>query len=133
MQVVADGFTDAAKLFSRLGEETVEKVCVDGGSPWGFEKIFEISHFFFEQIGIGQQFIGVEQGHGSAQFKEHFERVGNMRLRLAFEKTFVAALAQTRGGVHDELGVGGERNTAVASKVVAMCRRLRVGASRDDL
>ena len=53
-------------------------------------------------------------------------------LRLAFEKPLVTALAQTRGGVHDELGVGGERNTAIPGQIVAM-RRLRVGASRDDL
>ena len=116
-----------------LGEETVNKVCVNGGSAWCFKEIFEIFHFFFKQIPIGQQFIRIEQCHGAAQFKEHFERVRDVGLSLAFEKTFVAALAQTRGGVHDELGVGGERNTAVASKVVAMCRRLRVGASRDDL
>ena len=50
LQVVADGFTDAAKLLGGLGEKTVEKVRVNGGPAWRFEKIFKIFHFFFEQI-----------------------------------------------------------------------------------
>ena len=55
-------------------------------------------------------------------------------LRLAFEKPFVSALTKTRRGVHDELGVGGERNTAVASQVVAIRRRpLCIGVVCADL
>ena len=50
------------------------------------------------------------------------------------KKPFVAALAETRGGVHDELGVGRERDAAVAGQVVAMRRRpLRVGVVGADL
>ena len=134
LQIVADGFSDPAKLFSRLGEKTVEKVCVNGGTAWGFEEIFEILHFFFEQVTIGQQFIRSEQCYGAVQFKEHFERVRNVGLCLAFEKTFVAALAETRRGVHDELCVGGKRNAAVAGQVVAIWwRPLRVGIICADL
>ena len=121
-------------MLGRLGQKTVEKVGVNGGPAWCFEEIFEIFHFFFEQIPIGQQFIRVEQRHGTVQFKEHFERVRDVGLRLAFEKTFIPALAETRGGVHDELGVGRERNTAVAGQVVAIRRRpLRIGVICADL
>ena len=55
-------------------------------------------------------------------------------LCLAFEKAFVPALAETRGGVHDELGVGGKWNTAVAGQVVAIrWRPLRIGVVCADL
>jgi hypothetical protein len=83
------------------------KVRVNGGPAWCFEEVFKIFHFFFEQVPIGQQFIRVQQSHGAVQFKEHFERVRNVGLCLAFEKALVAALTQTRGGIHDELGIGG--------------------------
>jgi hypothetical protein len=46
--------------------------------------------------------------------------MGDVRLRLALEEALVAALAETRRGVHDELGVGREWNAAVAGEVVAM-------------
>src|SRR6266576_3879507 len=59
----------------------------------------------------------------TGQFKKQFQRVGDVRLRLAFEKAFVAALAETCCGFHDELGVGGERDAAVASQVVTVRRR----------
>ena len=60
--------------------------------------------------------------------------MGDVRLRLAFEKAFVPALAETRGRVHDELGVGGERDAAVAGQIEAMRRRpLCIGVVRADL
>ena len=56
------------------------------------------------------------------QLEKHFERVGDVRLCLAFEKSLVAALTETRGGVHDELGVGAEWDAAVAGQVVSVGR-----------
>ena len=46
-------------------------------------------------------------------FKEKFKRVGDVRLRLAFEESLVTALTETGSGVHDKLGVGAEGNVAV--------------------
>jgi len=54
LQIVANGFADPAKLLGRLGEETVEKVGVNGDSARGFEEVFEVLHFVFEQLVIGQ-------------------------------------------------------------------------------
>jgi hypothetical protein len=48
-------------LLGRLGEKAVEKVRINGGPAWGFEEIFKIFHFFFEQIPIGQQFTHISQ------------------------------------------------------------------------
>src|SRR5437867_9553092 len=45
---------------------------------------------------------------------QQLQSVRDVRLRLALEKTFVAALAQARGRVHDEFGVGRERDASVA-------------------
>ena len=60
--------------------------------------------------------------------------MGDVRLCLAFEKAFVPALAETRGGVHDELGVGCERDAPVARQVVAVrWRPLCVRIIRPDL
>jgi hypothetical protein len=53
LQVVANGFSDTTKLLGRLGKKTVEKVCVNGSPAWRFGEIFEIFHFFFEQVAIG--------------------------------------------------------------------------------
>ncbi len=49
--------------------------------------------------------------------------MGDVRLRLAFEESLVAALAEAGGGVHNELGVGRERDASVAGQVVAVRRR----------
>jgi hypothetical protein len=46
--------------------------------------------------------------------------MGDVRLRLAFEESLVAALAETGGGVHDEFGVGAEWDAAVAGQVVSV-------------
>ena len=60
--------------------------------------------------------------------------MGDVRLRLALKEPFVTALAETRGGVHDELCVGRERDAAVAGQVVAIrWRPLHVGVVRADL
>src|SRR5665213_1573953 len=120
LQVVADSFTDAAKLFSRLGDKPVEKVSMNGDPAGCFIKVFKICHFGFEFFGIGQQFIRAEQRHRQVQFIEHFEGVSDMSLSLAFEKSFVTALSQTGSGIHDELGVGGKWDAAVSGQVVAM-------------
>jgi len=57
-----------------------------------------------------------------------------VRLRLAFEKAFVTALAEAGGGVHDELGVGGEGDTAVAGQVVTVgWSPMTVGVTALDL
>ena len=63
-----------------------------------------------------------------------------MRLRLTLEKALVPALAETGGGIYDELGVGRERDTSVASQVVAIwqvstaCRcRLRPDLKADEV
>ena len=61
--------------------------------------------------------LRIEQSHGAVQFEEHFERVCNVCLCLAFEKPFVAALAETPGGVHDEFGIAHERDAAVANEI----------------
>jgi len=50
-----------------------------------------------------------------------------MRLRLAFEKALVAALAQAGGGVHDEFGIGGKGYAAVAGQIEAVRRRPLLG------
>ncbi|MGA9777517.1 MAG: hypothetical protein WBS33_04535 [Verrucomicrobiia bacterium] len=51
--IVANGFSNTAKLLGRLGEKTVKKVCVNGGPARRFEEVFEIFHFFFEQVAVG--------------------------------------------------------------------------------
>ena len=57
-----------------------------------------------------------------------------MRLRLTFEKSLVPALAKTRCGIHDELGVARERDAPVAGQIIAIgWRPLRVGVVRADL
>ena len=134
LQIVADGFADAAKLLVGLGEEAVCEVSIHGGAARCFQKVFQILHFFFKKFAVGQQLESPCQRDGTIQLKQHFKRVSDVRLRLAFEKAFVPALAETRGGVHDELGVGRERDAAVAGQVVAIGRRpLRVGVVRPDL
>jgi len=58
----------------------------------------------------------------------------HVRLCLAFEKPFVAALAETRGGVHDELRVGTERNVSVAGEIETVRGRpVRTSIIRPDL
>ena len=60
--------------------------------------------------------------------------MGDVDLRLAFEKALITALAETRGGVHDKLGVGRIRNAAVAGQVVTVVRPpLRVCVGVADL
>ena len=57
-----------------------------------------------------------------------------MRLRLALEKSFVAALTETRGGVHDELRVAAERDGAIAGEIETMGGRpIEVGVVRSNL
>ena len=57
-----------------------------------------------------------------------------MGLGLAFEETFVASLAETCGGIHDELRVGRGRDTTVASEVEPMRRcPVRAGVVGADL
>src|SRR5205807_1803054 len=120
LKVVADGFAHTSKLFVRLGQETVCKVRVDGSPTRSFRKELKILHLFFEQVGVGQQLERSKQRNGAFQLEEHFERVGDVGLRLVFEKAFVAALAKAAGGVHDELGVGHEWDASVAGEVEAM-------------
>ena len=56
------------------------------------------------------------------KFREQFQGVRDVRLRLALKKSLVPALAKTRGGVHDKLGVGAEGNRTVARKIEAVRR-----------
>src|SRR6185436_2183028 len=48
LQVVADGFADAAMLFFGLVEKAVREMGIHSGAAWGFEKCLKILHFFFE-------------------------------------------------------------------------------------
>src|SRR5207247_7908371 len=42
LKVVADGFAHTSKLFLRLGQEAVCKMCVDGNSTRSFQKAVKI-------------------------------------------------------------------------------------------
>ena len=48
--------------------------------------------------------------------------MGDVRLRLAFEKALVPALAETGGRVHDKFGIGRERDAPVAGEIEPMGR-----------
>src|ERR1041385_5170473 len=54
--------------------------------------------------------------------------MSDMRLGLAFEKSFVAALAETCRGVYQEFGVGIEGNRAVSCEIESMLRFPRSGS-----
>src|SRR5207302_7622277 len=127
-------FSHTSKLFVGLGQETVCKVRVDGSATRSFRKELKILHLFFQQVGVGQELERSEQRNGTFQLAQHFERVGDVGLRLVLEKAFVAALAKAAGSVHDELGVGHERDASVAGEVEAMrWRPLCVCIIRADL
>ena len=81
---------------------------IHGFPAWCLEKCFKVLHFFLQKIAVGQQIKGVEQRYGPFQLKQQFKCMSDMRLCLALEKAFVTALAQTRGCIDDELGVGRE-------------------------
>jgi hypothetical protein len=116
LQIVADVFTDAAKLFSLLGDKAVEKGGMNRDSARYFGKFFKICHFAFELVSIRQQFKCAQQRYGKVQFKKkHFEGIRDMGLGLAFEKAFVSALPQTRSGIHNELDIGREWDPEVAA------------------
>ena len=51
--------------------------------------------------------------------------MGDVRLRLAFEKSLVPALAEAGGRVHHKFRIGGERDAAVAGEIEPM-RRLSI-------
>ena len=55
-------------------------------------------------------------------FKEKFKRVGDVRLRLAFEESIVTALAKAGGGINHKFRIRAERNRAVAHQVKAVRR-----------
>jgi hypothetical protein len=67
------------------------------------------------------------------QFGQQFQAVGNVCLRLAFEKTFVSALSKTRGRIHDKFRIGRKWNATVAGEIKPV-RRLPfvVGFIRSD-
>ena len=48
--------------------------------------------------------------------------MGDVGLRLTFEKAFVAALTEIRGRIHHKFGIGGKRNGAVAGQIKPMQR-----------
>jgi hypothetical protein len=98
--LVADSFQDAAKLLVGLVEESVSEVRVNGGAAGSFEQALKVFHFLREKLAVGEQLVSANQRDGTIQLEQHFERVGDVCLCLAFEKAFVSALAQTRGGVH---------------------------------
>lgn len=58
--------------------------------------------------------------------------MGDVRLRLTFEKPFVPALAKTRGSIDNEFGVGCEWDAAVTGQIETGHRfplRIRVGGA----
>ena len=57
------------------------------------------------------------QCHWLLQFGEQFEGMGDMRLRLIFEKALIAGLTKAGGCVHDVFCIGRERDTAVAGEI----------------
>src|SRR5439155_19070399 len=75
LQVVADGFADAAMLFFGLVEKAVREMGIHSGTARCFEESLKILHFFFEAFAVGQQLKSGKQRHGAAQLKEEFERV----------------------------------------------------------
>ena len=124
LQIIADGFPHTAKLFIRLVEKAVYEVLMNRqrGAGWSADSPdFPI----LPQPAACRMSNSKTSGQrdGLLQFKKQFERVGNMRLRLAFEKSFVAALAETLGSIHNEFGIGHKRDAAVAGQIETMRRR----------
>src|ERR1700730_13223548 len=112
LQVVSDRFANATQLLVGLVEETIREMSTKGGAARRLQEMAQIFQFFFQETAVAEQPKDSRQGDGLIQFKEHFERIGHVCLRLAFEKTLVAALAKAGGRVNDELGVGREGDAA---------------------
>lgn len=122
LQVVADGLADTTELFIGLSEETVGKVCMEGGAPGCLQQILEVLHLLLQQVAAGQYLVRADQRNRAVQLEQQFQRVGDVGLRLALEESLVPALSETRGGVHDELGVGRKGNAAVTGQTVPVRR-----------
>lgn len=121
LKVIANGFAHAAKLLVGLAEKAIRKMSIHRDPAWCFEKTFEVFQFFFQETTIRQQFKSADQSDGTLHLVEHFERVRDVRLRLALKETFVPSLPKACRCVYDELCVGREGDGAVAGEIVAMC------------
>ena len=134
LQIIPDGFAHAAKLFFGLVEITVGEMVVQLLAPGSVKQVVQIPQFFHQQDFIGQKRERAGQSDRLVQFKKQFQRVGNMRLRLALEESFVTALSQAGGRIHDKFGIGGKRNAAVAGEIEAVRRfPFKVRIIRSDL
>lgn len=89
-----------------------------------FQEAFQILHFFFEKFAVGEQFVNSNQRDGTFQLEQHFERVGDVCLRLAFEEAFVPALAETRRGVRAPPSPGTATNPVQPDAALTTARRL---------
>ena len=53
LEVIANGFANAAKLFIGLIEEAIGEMVVNGGAAGRLEKAFEVFQFLFEEVAVG--------------------------------------------------------------------------------
>jgi len=70
----------------------------------------------------GKNIERAQKRHRLTQFGEQFQRMSDVGLRLALEKTLVTALAETGSRVHDKFCVSREWDAAVAGEIEAMER-----------
>jgi len=86
----AIGFPHTTELFLRLFEKAVFEVLLYRGPAQDGQQFADISRGLSQNLGIGKKFIAVYESGGPVQFVQQFQGMGDMRLRLALEKTLVA-------------------------------------------